>query len=229
MQIGLDSGAITMLGNVVHSFGEPGEYRGTVRSGDQPEATFYISVDTSCAVAQLSIDLAELIRAGSAPEHADSPGNQGQRRFVVHPKGYAVFHVSGGSGGYSVNIRRADDNPNLKAYDTRTLQPGDIFSGVLLRPGTYSIRNLLSKAHAQATVAYPTIGKTAYYPPAPANLDVGETIEPRSVHLHPAQGVNLHVKTAARIKIELTRPDDGPGGRPASRRPGWKNTRLPQA
>src|SRR6266545_1626719 len=102
-QIGLDSGAITMLGSVVHSFGEPGEFRGTVRSGAQPEATFYVSVDKNCAIAQVTIDLATL--AGTAPSRGDSTkdgsccddhGKPDEKRFVVHPKGYAVFHVSGG-------------------------------------------------------------------------------------------------------------------------------------
>ena len=31
-QIGLDSGSLTMLGAVIHSFRKPGEYRGSVRT-----------------------------------------------------------------------------------------------------------------------------------------------------------------------------------------------------
>src|SRR4051812_1132874 len=125
-QIGLDSAAITMLGTVVHRFGEPGQYRGTVRAGDRLEATFYISVDPNCAVAELPIDLARLADPSSGSEGccADKTGGQ---PFIVHPRGYAVFHVSSGAGGYHVNVRRADEDRDVKAYDTRALQPEDIF------------------------------------------------------------------------------------------------------
>ena len=67
-QIGLDSGSVTMLGSVVHRLGEPVEYRGNVRSGDRLQATFYISVDPNCAVAELLIDLAKLTAPPSAQD-----------------------------------------------------------------------------------------------------------------------------------------------------------------
>ena len=34
-QIGLDSASLTMLGTIVHSFPQPGEYRGVVRAANQ--------------------------------------------------------------------------------------------------------------------------------------------------------------------------------------------------
>ncbi|MDQ1753018.1 MAG: hypothetical protein QOE71_4074 [Pseudonocardiales bacterium] len=214
-QIGLDSGALTMLGSIVHSFGEPGEYRATVRSGQLPEATFYISVDRACAVAHVNIDLAGLVNPDP-----DTSGCKptGDRHFVVHPKGYAVFHVSGGPGGYSVNVRRAEEDPELKAYDSRRLEPGDIFSAILFRPGRYSVRNLLSEGESQGeshgeasvTVAYPVPGDTAYRPPPAAVADCGERIEPAHIDLLPMQGLNLHLRVPGRIRIDLVEADDGP-------------------
>jgi hypothetical protein len=208
-QIGLDSGALTMLGVVVHTFGEPGEYRGTVRRDQETVATFYVSVDKACAVADVKIDLAELAspanNAGGCCRPEDGP------RFVVHPRGYAVFHVSSGAGGYAVNVRRADEDPELKAYDSRVLEPGDIFSAVLMRPGRYAIRNELSDADAEVTVAYPVIGRVAYRPPPPQEVECGETIEPRRIELQPVQGLNFRVRAPARIRIELLEPYDGPG------------------
>jgi len=205
-QIGLDSAALTMLGVLVHRFEEPGQYRGTARRGDLPEATFQVSVDPSCAVAQVTIDLATL--AGEDDACGDA------RRFTVHPKGYAVFRVSEGNGGYWVNVRRADEDPNVKAYDSRRLEQGDIFSAVLLRPGRYSIENALSKARGEVTVAYPTMGKTAYRPPAPLEAECGDTIKPKAIRLKPVQGLNIHVTASARIRITLLEPDDGPRSRP---------------
>jgi hypothetical protein len=211
-QIGLDSGALTMLGAVVHSFGEAGEYRGTARRGDLPEATFQVSVDPGCAIAQVDIDLAALVDEDDCCE-------DDARRFTVHPKGFAVFRVSKGSGGYSVNVRRADEDRSVKAYDSRRLEQGDIFAAVLLRPGRYSIQNELSKARGEVTAAYPTVGKTAYRPPAALNVECGDTIKPSAIRLKPAQGLNIHATGPARIKIALVEPDDGPESRrrPSSR------------
>jgi hypothetical protein len=208
-QIGLDSGALTMLGTVVHSFGEPGEYRAVVSGGNQ-QATFYISADRSCAVAGVEIDLASV--ANPSPG-SNSCAGQGAPHFVVHPKGYAVFHVSGGSGGYWVTARRADEDPDIKPYDTRELQDGDFFSAILLRPGTYSIKNMLSDARARVTVTYPVTGNAPYQPPEPRLIDVAATIEPDDVVVQPMQGLNFNVHRAARIVIELLEPDDGPGAK----------------
>ena len=60
-QIGLDSGSLTMLGTIVHSFSQPGEYRGVVHEGAQVKAVFTISSDKSSANAQASIDLTSLV------------------------------------------------------------------------------------------------------------------------------------------------------------------------
>jgi len=211
-QIGLDSSALTMLGTVVHSFAEPGEYRGTVHAGDGPEATFYVSVDKDCAVAQVNIDLAALV--DPEPGGADSDcgcSKPEQPRFVVHPKGYAVFHVSRGRGGYWVNVRPNDENPDVTAYDTRTLASGDIFAATIQRPGLYELKNVLTDARAEVRVAYPAVGKTAYRPPPAMHLDVGETIDQAYAELAPLQGLALHATCPAHIMVELVEPDDGPG------------------
>lgn len=226
-QIGLDSGALTMLGTVVHSFAEAGEYRGTVQRGDGPESTFYISVDNDSPIAQATIDLARADADGSEHPAGCDCGCRDPRTFVVHPRGYAVFNVSGGSGGFWVNVRRADEDPGLPAYDTRQLHQGDIFAGVLMRPGRYSLRNGLSKAPAaEITVPYPTIGKTAYQPPAPIDVECGKAIKPRKLRLQPLQGLNVHILERARVKIELVEPNDGPANRPQQTRAGWRKQAL---
>ena len=223
-QIGLDSGALTMLGAVVHSFAEAGEYRGSVHRGEDTEATFIISVDSASALAQATVDLAQL--TDPHPKGCDCGANHGTR-FAVHPRGFAVFCVSGGSGGYWVNVRRAEEDPELPAYDSRQLHQGDTFSAVIVRPGRYALRNELSEAYAEVTVPYPTIGKTAFRPPAPLDVDCGKTIEPREIPLHPTQGLNLRILEPARVRIELLEPNDGPGDGPRPRA-GWKKQALPR-
>lgn len=230
-QIGLDSGALTMLGAVVHPLGEPGEYRGTVHTEEGPETEFYISADKGRAIAQATIDLAKLTRPRQPAERRccddDESGSYVGRRFVVHPKGYALFHVSGGRGGFWVNLARAEEEHAAPRWTSRELEQGDIFAAVLVRPGKYSLRNELSRASAEITVPYLTAGDTAYRPPEPVQIECGAAIEPRELRIQPFQGFNIHVVDPARVKIELLEPDDGPGRPPGPRRAGWKKPALP--
>ncbi len=137
-QTGLDSGALTMLGAVVRRFEEPGEYRGTVRRGDAIEKVFYLSVDKQSPVAAADIDLAKL--AGSLPQQEetgrDCCPSEGEARFSVNPRGYVLFRVSGGRGGYSVNLRRADPDEKTPVFNSTALDGGASFSVHVLRPGT---------------------------------------------------------------------------------------------
>jgi hypothetical protein len=224
-QVGLDSGALTMLGVVVHSFAEAGEYRGTVHRGAGPESTFYISVDSASAVAQVTIDLAQ--GSEGHPAGCKCGAHDGQR-YVVHPRGFAVFYVSAGSGGHWVNVRRNDEASELRAYDSRQLEAGDVFAAILLRPGRYSLRNELSEAHGEITVPYPINGKQAERSSSPIDVECGKSIEPSEIRLHPSQGLNVRIVDVARVKIELIEPDDGPSDRGEPERAGWRRQALSQ-
>ena len=226
-QTDLDSGALTLLGVVVHSFREPGEYRGVVRRGTEPEAAFYISADSHSAVAQVNIDLATLAQSAGDSSGCGCGGEP--NRFVVHPKGHAVFHVSGGAGGYNVHVRKAEEDRKTAIFDSRELGEGDVFSAALLRPGTYAVSNQVTMAKAQAVVSYPVAGKTAYRPPAPVVVECdGRDIKPHHIELQPGQGLNFHLKAKSRIKIELVEPDDGPGRQRQPAKRGWIKPRLPR-
>ncbi len=212
-QIGLDSGSLTMLGAVTHSFGEPGEYRGSVRQREKSIAVFYILADKNSPVAQANVDLSALGDTDASISTCSGDGHAACNRFKVNPKGYAVFHVSGGPGGYDIRVRKADEDPRTKIFDSRQLNDGDIFSGVIIRPGSYSITNLLTAAHAEATVAYPIIGKTAYRPPAPVRVQcTRDGFDLKRIELQPGQGLIFDCKAPSRIKIELVKPDDGSRG-----------------
>jgi hypothetical protein len=215
-QTGLDSGALTMLGAVVCRFEEPGKYRGTVRLGDTIEKVFYLSVDKESPVAAADIDLAKL--AGSLPQQeetgADCCAAEEDVRFSVNPRGYALFRVSGGRGGYSVNLRRADPEERTPVFNSTTLDNGTIFSARVLRPGTYSVTNAHGEARAQLTVAYPPRAFSGYRPPDALRVEVTELgFHPERIELMPAQGLIFDCRTPARIVIMLERPDDGPGDR----------------
>jgi hypothetical protein len=225
-QVGLDSGALTMLGAIVHSFREPGEYRGTlIRQASEPEAAFYVSADKNSPVAQVNIDLATLRQISTEP--ANCCDAQEENRFVVNPKGYVLFHVSGGGGGYSVRVRKAEEDTNSKIFDSCELQEGDVFSAIVIRPGVYSMTNLLTQAKGEIAVLYPRVGKAAYRPPSPHVVEcTAKAIRSDKVKLQPGQGLNFHIKVPSRIKIELVRPDDGTSHARKSVMRGWKKTSL---
>lgn len=214
MQVGLDSGSLTMLGSVIHSFREPGEYRGSVHKAGGGQAVFYITVDKNSPVAQANIDLASL------PEYSDAPQKECcddsiKNRFTVNPRGYVMFHVSGGSGGFDVHVRRAQENPDERVFNSQELGEGDFFTAAIIRPGTYSVTNRLSEARAEVYVSYPQVGETPYRPPEAARLRVGpEGFDPQRIELKPAQGLVFEINAPARIMIELVKADDGPGNNP---------------
>jgi hypothetical protein len=211
-QIGLDSGALTMLGTIVHSLKEPGEYRGTVRRGSLPEASFYISADRNSPVAHVNIDLASLVGDSTKEPDSDCCKEKDKDHFVVNPRGYVLFRVAGGPGGYRVHVRKADEDDQTRVYDSSQLEYGDIFSAIIVRPGRYSLKNLVNRAEAEIAVSYPVRGKTAYRPPTPVSVRCdSEGFDPGEIRLKPGQGLNCLIETPARIKIELVEPDDGQG------------------
>jgi hypothetical protein len=207
-----------MLGTVVHSFAHPGEYRGVVHDGPQVKAVFTISVDNKSADAQVSIDLASLVEGGDAGQAGDDSCCKGRasksaepRRFVVNPRGYALFHVSKGAGGYYVHLRRADADQKDKGYDSRLLAEGDVFTAIVLRPGMYSIVNHPTGAKGELTVSYPKREGGHYPPPAPVRVVCGaKSFEPNCLQTDPGQGVIFECRAPSRIQIRLEKPDDGP-------------------
>jgi hypothetical protein len=238
-QVGLDNGALTMLGGITHRFLEVGQYRGVVYRGGESIGKFYVNVDKNSPVAQTNIDLAvfdtSLPAAGTSTGATScacqGEGTKTETAFEVNPKGYAVFHVSAGAGGYAVRVSKAAEDPKQQnQFDSRELNGEDIFSAVILRPGTYSVSNGLNpKAKGKITVTYPKMGKTAYRPPSPAKVVSSEGgFEPGNVELQPGQAVLFHATVPSRITIELVKADDGPSDRPEPTRGGWKKAALPE-
>jgi hypothetical protein len=228
-QVGLDSGSLTILGSVIHSFREPGEYRGSVHQVGGGQAVFYISADKNSSVAQANIDLASLQEYSESKEK-ECCGDGKENRFIVNPRGFVLFHVSGGSGGFSVHVRRAQEDPKEKVFNSEELGEGDFFSASIIRPGTYSVVNRLAKTKAELVVSYPEISKTPYRPPAPVHVQVGPRgFEPGRIALKPGQGLVFDIKTPTRIVIELLKADDGPGSPRKASPHSWSKNTLPKS
>jgi hypothetical protein len=87
----------------------------------------------------------------------------------------------------------------------------DLFSVTIVRPGTYTVANTVTRAEGSVTVAYPTIGEAPYRPPEPASVVCrADGFDPPSVDLQPAQGLIFRFEVPSRIVIALAQPDDGP-------------------
>ncbi len=215
-QIGLDSSALTTLGTVIHRFTEPGTYTGTVRRGRTATGRFYLRVDPACPASQVNIDLANL---KPLPNGCDE---NTVASYVVGPMGYVIFHVAGGPGGFSVLVGTTGKDPKL-LFNSAELREGDMFTAVILRPGAYSVMNTQNQTKGEITVAYPVISRERYRPAGPVTVDCkAQGFSPAAVKLGPAQPLVFTIKTAARIKIELVKPDDGPNPQPRSKVPGWR-------
>jgi len=215
-QLGLDSGSLTMLGTIVHQMSEPGEYRGVSLRNDQREAVFYVTVEKGSAINQVNIDLATLAEpSGQASTCGCASSQAGTRHFTLAAKGYALYHVSGGPGGFALHVGPSAETPQPREFDSVELKGGDLFVATLLRPGIYSVRNLALKGPAKAVgeidVAYPARGKTAYQPPQAIRVEsTADGFRPGKIKLHALQGCIFVCQTPSRIKIELTRPHDPP-------------------
>jgi hypothetical protein len=215
-QPGLDSGALTLLGSVVHKMTEPGEYRG-VTSGPGGASVFYLTVTNEPGVTQVDIDLAALTPPSSAGAGdcgcPGSPASGTKNVFTVGAHGYAVFHLSGGAGGHAVRLGRAAAAPAEKAFDSTTLKDGDIFAATILRPGAYRVSNALQKGArpAELTVAYPQPGKTAYAPPSPVRVEcAAEGFSPPRIELTAMQGCVFVCTAPSRIVVELVSASNPP-------------------
>lgn len=215
-QVGLDSGSLTMLGTIVHQFVEPGDYRGVSLRNNQRDAVFYLKVEAGSPVNQVNIDLATLANGPEQPPScACKAEGGGVRNFLLGAKGHAVFHVSGGPGGYALHVGSSAQEPQPREFDSIELKGGDLFAATFLRPGVYSVKNLASKERSKAgleiDVVYPRAGKTPYQPPQAVRIEcLREGFRPGKLELQALQGCIFVCQVAARIKAELLRPHEPP-------------------
>ena len=95
-------------------------------------------------------------------------------------------------------------------FDSRKLSENDYFVATPLRPGTYNITNVGTKAKAELVVAYPEIGKIPKQPQATKVECSQNAITPGKIKINPTESLMFSFKTPSRIKIELVKPEDRP-------------------
>ncbi|MEM2140041.1 hypothetical protein [Nitrososphaera sp.] len=205
-QVNIDSGSLSMMTTVVHRFDRPGNYECAVTQRDVTSRRFAIMVaegGPSAAMqsqapqpfqpAQVSINLKD-----TAPD-----------LYTLKAGGYAVFHVSAGSG-YAVEVYRSEKGVQAKVFDSRELKDGDVLSALVIRPGTYSVTNTINNTKAELVVNYPELGKARRNLP-PVNVEcTAQGIGQGRIQIDPTQGLVFTCRVPSRIKIELARPEDRP-------------------
>lgn len=168
----VDSRALTVPAMVFHHMAESGEYSGTVFQGARETGSFRLKV--GAGPGQVNIDLANL-----APVYEVGAG------------GYAVFHVSGGSGGFAAVIAREG-----YVFDTRKLQAGDLFAVTLMRPGAYTVRNEVTGETARVLVAGAAADSLAF------NITVtDQSMSPQQVEVAGGQGIVFRLEAPAALTL----------------------------
>ena len=204
-QLNLDSASLTMQGSITHRLDHPGEYYGQIRKNNAITGHFKIIVNEKYPDRQVNMDLKALEN-----QQGNFESRPAGNCFTLSPKGFCVLHVSGGAGGYSVTIFQSGENPTEKAFNSRDLLDGDIFTASIIRPGIYQATNTNNKTSAEIVVPYPKrADKKLVLKPV--------TVECRAECLYPEKAESkagnvliFKIKTPSRIKIDLKQSIDGP-------------------
>jgi hypothetical protein len=208
-QTTLDSGALTLLGMVVHQFTEPGRYLGTVWEGERAVAHFRLESDVGHTMPQTDIDLAAL--ASGALEAPPGGGmGKGEAAFDVNPGGYVLFYVSKGKGGYAVTVSPGTGTDGKPVFDSRELQQGDLFVSHLVRPGQYAVNNLVARQTLSLKVTRaPRLRLHGALPLKPLQIEAhAHGFNQPVAELQAMQGKVYKIQSPSRIRIELVAPDD---------------------
>lgn len=222
----LDSAKLTMATSVIHNFSEPGTYFGSIRAAEKTRSNFHLLVDEKYPAMQVTIDLADSGKTAAADCDCKTEKEDG-RHYEVNPKGFVVFYVSGGAGGYAIHVTgKVTRSSEPVVFDSKDLYAGDIFAVSLLRPGTHIVSNNMG-TKAQITVQYPggKNGRERYNRAPPVNIRCTESgFNPSEVVVEAAQGLvfRIETKSASRIRTELSRADDGGKEKAPSRVFSWR-------
>jgi hypothetical protein len=186
-----------MLAYVVHQF-PAGRYHAVVQREGQNAGSKRFVVDESTKSMQLTIDLAQV----ATPARASAAGCDCQEPSeisTVSPKGYVLFYVSDGPGGYSVVAR--EESGAAPMFDSATLSPGDLFAASLLEPSTYSMVNQAGGGTGEIQVTPVPEGTNPRTLPT-QYVDVNSnSFNPANVSVHSAQGLVFRIKGPARVAI----------------------------
>ena len=191
-----DSGSLGVMASVAHPVQTPGRYPVMVRWNDEPIGSFIFQVSDSSEATQLTIDLAMFSARGG------QRGLDEQTLPVLGPKGYVFFHVSAGSGGYSVQVGTPDGKEGVE-FDSRHLSEGDLFVLSLLEPTRYSMIDREGGAKGEIYVTFDREDAKRLSSLETVFVESrGRVFEPAEIKLVATQGLVFRVHKGSRIIVE---------------------------
>lgn len=203
-ETGTDCNALNVLGTLVHRFPDVGDYLVSVTRNGSPVGERLIVVSEENHSRQASVDLST-IDSGINSNSRDC-SCEAEEVQCIRPDGYGVFHVSSGPGGYSTVINPLAER-DVQEFDSEELTEYDRFAVVLMRPGTYVMRNLLTDDTGTVDVAYPN--PDTERPDDPVTVTCSENgFDPAAVDLVPAQGLVFDIETSSHVQVELKEPHE---------------------
>jgi hypothetical protein len=209
-QTSFSSKAPSGLACVLHALKEDGEYSIHVR-GEHPDDVHHVRLTVSGAVPPTvrAQDHAVVDRSELHARRLKLGPTAPTQHIVAKSGAHLYIHSPHRHGPYTVDVTRQKDNQQV--FDSSTLHENDTFAVTLIRPGEYELINEVNGATTPLQVEYPQIGKVPYRPPAPVEIYCGESgFTSTASTIKPAQGVIFRIKTTARLRLELRKPDDGP-------------------
>jgi hypothetical protein len=221
MQIGLDSGALTLLGAVAHPVHDPGPHHGVVLLDGEEVADFGFVVAEEGRT-QLDVDVAKVAGAGRTGCGCCTDPDAAPH---LRAGGMLLVHVGSGRGAYAVVVSAGEGDAQRVVFDSRQLEKGDLFTATVLRPGRYAVTNTVNGARAKLEVRYPERRREPLRAAEAVQVRVGDRFDPERLAVQPTQGQVYAAETSARVVIELVEPYDGapvegaPRFRLAARRP----------
>lgn len=217
-----DSGALGVLGSVIHQFREPGLYEIVIAQKDAAVASFWFEVSASSSNLQLDVDLATVPRPSGqqSTSHGDCGCGgvktpPGREVPTVSSKGYVLFYVSQGDGGYSVRVGRQGGEKAV--FDSTALGEGDLFAVSLLAPTRYTMVNRTGSAKGTIIVSTSAVvARNLAAMSAPHVETKRDGFSPDNLKVVSGQGIVFRILEPSRVVIEQVeepRSNDQPSGK----------------
>lgn len=214
-ETGTDSGALNVLGTVVHQFPDEGDYVVEVSREGEPVGRRLLVVSDDYHSVQADFDLSAF-GPTTVDDGCDCGGTggancdcEGESYTCIREGGFGVFYVGRGPGGYTVVVDPVGERREAREFDSTEIAEDDTFAAVLVRPGKYVVRNLATDDEGSVTVTYPDPDREREAVRESVAVEcTDEGFDPAEAELHPGQGLVFTVETPARIRIELVEPHE---------------------
>jgi hypothetical protein len=200
----LDSSALTIRGAIYHRFAGPGDYEVFVSREGRLIHREHVGVSVDAGASQIDVDLGK-----PAEEAKCNCGGRGGSGRKIRVGGVMAFYATRGVGVYTVRIDHWTDKARTTVLDSaKQLSPGDLFSAILVVPGTYRV-HVDDAVFTEVRVSTPE-PKKPYRPDEPVLLSPGSHKEKESAtfDLQAGRTIVLLLEKGGRVRVEPVKVED---------------------